>query len=321
MQGMKRFFWSAFLVFGLGGPASSWALPVDSIGTVIRDGKKYIRHEVEAGETWYAISRKYGVSFTELKLANRGSSDLLKTGQVLLVPLVDGKRGANRKHDTEPVTNTPDKTAVTATRFHTVGAGETLFGIARKYSVSVEDLRNWNDLQGNTLRKGQKLKIRLPEAAEPNPVKVHETIVPEQPPVEREPVRKPEPAAPATPESKPEPDVPVKVQPEKRSSEPEYVFTNGRKKVTEQGMAGWVGDEDINPNRYYALHHSAPNGTIIRVTNRMTNAAVFVKVVGRLPEAGENEGMIIKISKAAADKLGVIDQRFQVDLLYGVPEK
>lgn len=86
-------------------------------------------------------------------------------------------------------------------------------------------------------------------------------------------------------------------------------------------MAGWVGDEDINPNRYYALHRSAPNGTIIRVTNRMNNANVFVKVVGRLPDSGENEGMIIKISKAAADKMGVIDQRFQVDLLYGIQEK
>jgi hypothetical protein len=47
---------------------------------------------------------------------------------------------------------------------------------------------------------------------------------------------------------------------------------------------------------------------------------IYVKVVGRLPDTGENEGILIKVSKAGADKLGVIDERFQAQLVYGVSE-
>ncbi len=323
-MGMKRFR-IVFLLIGCLSVASAvHALPVDSIGTTTKDGKKYIRHEVESGQTWYAIARQYGVTFAELKLANRGSSDLLKPGQVLLVPAGRSKQSVERKHDIEPVPNTPDvqqkQKSTAGSKTHTVGAGETLYSISRKYSVSVEDLKKWNKLSGNTLNKGQKLVIQDGTPSTEHPVV--ETIVPEQPVPEKQ--RVPEPVVSVQPMPRPNHEVESEVKPKaevKPVAEPDYTFTNGRKKVTEQGMAGWVGDEDINPNRYYALHRSAPNGTIIRVTNRMNNANVFVKVVGRLPDSGENEGMIIKISKAAADKMGVIDQRFQVDLLYGIQEK
>lgn len=42
---------------------------------------------------------------------------------------------------------------------YTVAKGDTLSGLARKYSVSVSDLRKWNDLKGNNLRVGQTLKL------------------------------------------------------------------------------------------------------------------------------------------------------------------
>ncbi|MFM7218029.1 MAG: hypothetical protein ACKO1U_08435, partial [Bacteroidota bacterium] len=100
-----------------------------------------------------------------------------------------------------------------------------------------------------------------------------------------------------------------------------YVFAGSRKQVGEQGLATFIPDEDINPNKYYALHRSAPFGTIIKVTNKMNGKSVFVKVVGVLPDTGENDGIIIKISRSGADQLGVLDQRFQVDLLYGMPSQ
>ncbi|HET8764454.1 MAG TPA: transglycosylase SLT domain-containing protein [Rhodanobacter sp.] len=44
-------------------------------------------------------------------------------------------------------------------RTHRVKAGETLWQLARNYSVSVSDLRRWNHLQGASLRTGQVLKV------------------------------------------------------------------------------------------------------------------------------------------------------------------
>jgi rare lipoprotein A (peptidoglycan hydrolase) len=92
------------------------------------------------------------------------------------------------------------------------------------------------------------------------------------------------------------------------------------KEVTEQGTASWIDDEKVNPNKFYALHRSAPIGTIIKVTNTLNKQSVFVKVVGALPESAESANLLIKISKAAAKKLGVAEAKFQAELSYGVPQ-
>ena len=47
-----------------------------------------------------------------------------------------------------------------APHYHTVQAGNTLYSIARRYNVSIESLKQWNDLDGNMLSIGQKLEIR-----------------------------------------------------------------------------------------------------------------------------------------------------------------
>ena len=46
-------------------------------------------------------------------------------------------------------------------RRHRVVRGETLSQIARKYGVDIEDIKRWNNLRSNRLRRGQTLKIEL----------------------------------------------------------------------------------------------------------------------------------------------------------------
>jgi len=46
-----------------------------------------------------------------------------------------------------------------ATRYHTIKKGENLGSIARKYGVSVSNLKRWNNIAGTTIRAGKKLKI------------------------------------------------------------------------------------------------------------------------------------------------------------------
>lgn len=47
---------------------------------------------------------------------------------------------------------------------HRVITGETLFGIARNYKVTVDSLKKWNDLQGNNLNTGQNILVKPPES-------------------------------------------------------------------------------------------------------------------------------------------------------------
>ncbi len=43
---------------------------------------------------------------------------------------------------------------------HTVQQGETLFSIAQQYNIEVQQLRQWNDLQGNDLTVGESLIVK-----------------------------------------------------------------------------------------------------------------------------------------------------------------
>jgi len=42
---------------------------------------------------------------------------------------------------------------------YTVKKGDTLFGIAALFGVSVEDLKSWNRIHGNRIKVGQEIKI------------------------------------------------------------------------------------------------------------------------------------------------------------------
>jgi LysM repeat protein len=95
-------------------------------------------HVVKAGETLSAIAATHGVSVRELARANRlKDADKVRRGQKLLIP---------------------DKP--TAFVEHTVARGESLGAIAKRYKVSVADIRAYNELPDpDHITRGQKLSI------------------------------------------------------------------------------------------------------------------------------------------------------------------
>jgi rare lipoprotein A (peptidoglycan hydrolase) len=67
---------------------------------------------------------------------------------------------------------------------------------------------------------------------------------------------------------------------------------------------------------FLALHRTAPVGTIMQVRNQMNDLSVFVKVIGKLPDTGANDKVIVKLSKKAYERLAALDKRFRVELSY-----
>lgn len=66
--------------------------------------------------------------------------------------------------DREAVTSKPlpkhDEAEATKPRIHRVKRGETLFSIAQRYGVELNDLRKWNKLKGNKIQAGQNLRLQ-----------------------------------------------------------------------------------------------------------------------------------------------------------------
>jgi hypothetical protein len=90
--------------------------------------------------------------------------------------------------------------------------------------------------------------------------------------------------------------------------------TRGRR-ISSSGIAEEIEGSD-NSGKYLALHRSAPIGSLVQVRNAFNNQSVWVKVVGRLPDTGVNDKILIKLSSQAFTKLSPNDQRFRADVSY-----
>lgn len=146
-------------------------------------------YTVKSGDSLWSISKKYGITVDELKEANNLSSNLLSVGQNLLIPsketnvttdeyvVVKGDTlyGIANKFNTT-VDNlksinklTTDALAIgqilkipmnnSNTNIYKVEKGDTLYKIAQKYNITIDQLKNANNLNNNILSIGQELKI------------------------------------------------------------------------------------------------------------------------------------------------------------------
>ncbi|WP_207435457.1 LysM peptidoglycan-binding domain-containing protein [Sabulibacter ruber] len=111
-------------------------------------------HTVVAGETLYAVSRKYGVSVQDLQTWNNLTTGGISIGQQLIV----SAPAAPKTTVAQDSVTVPAAAAEPIT--HTVVAGETLYSISRKYGVSLQDLQTWNNKTDYKVSIGETLTIK-----------------------------------------------------------------------------------------------------------------------------------------------------------------
>jgi LysM repeat protein len=236
-------------------------------------------HVVAAKETMFSISQAYDVSIEEIKQWNSLADNSLSIGQELVI-----KKSGSR--------NVPPPALSPAKGFHIVAAKETMFSIAKQYNVTIQQIKDWNKLEGNEISIGQELRVAQP---------VKTVVVPVV----------------AANETKKE-VVTQTAPPRTEVKEQTIRISEGVKnadEISQSGLAELIEGTEGN-RKYLALHRSAPVGTILKVRNEMNNREVFVRVMGKLPDTALTDKLVIKISKSAYDRLGAIDQRFRVEVTY-----
>jgi membrane-bound lytic murein transglycosylase D len=120
-------------------------------------------HNVAAGETLYSISRRYGLTVAELKDANPDLVEPIKTGQVLQLPADrTPPAAANAAPQPSQVAFTPTVRSKPAATHYTIRRGDTLFSIARRFDVSVADIRRWNPALRHQVHAGKRIVIQQP---------------------------------------------------------------------------------------------------------------------------------------------------------------
>jgi LysM repeat protein len=295
--------------------------------------KGAVLHNVAPGETLFSISKKYGVDVQGVMKTNELKGNDLSVGQSLIItpatpaaetpkaaPMeaaistarvaatksapnkaesragkekVDNKKAKEEskieqaKAENAPAPKISSNSAPLVPgqwRSHTVSVGETLFSIASQYNSRVEDIITWNALTSNNLQQGQTLKVGRGEAEESK--------------------------------------VPIVGDPKVVSSVDEMMVTpteentsGGFKNIKENGQAELI-EGTGGHKKYLVLHRTAPVGTIMRVKNEENDVTIFARVVGTLPQTGDNSKLVIKLSQAAFDQLKAVNGRFPVEIMY-----
>ncbi len=140
------------------------------------DVSEYSVHPVVSGETLYSLEQRYGISHEEMMTFNPALQNGLKTGMKLKIPV------KKVMAEETPIAPANDKNI---SRYK-VEKGETLFSLASRFGVEVDDIKRANpSLFSRSLEAGETLLIPEPknttelkkENKEVVPDKVNESIV------------------------------------------------------------------------------------------------------------------------------------------------
>lgn len=125
-------------------------------------------HTVKAGETLWQIARIHGVKPADIQRWNGLTANAaLHPGQRLT--LANSKQPTLAKTDksTEKASAAPESSGPHKVGY-TVQSGDSLFAIANRFNVQIEDIVRWNQVNPRSLRPGQKLTLYVAESASIN---------------------------------------------------------------------------------------------------------------------------------------------------------
>ena len=116
-------------------------------------------YTAKKGDTPAKVAQHYGVPVGVLYEANpwMRSGSAIKSGRQVVVP-TGGSASVVVARQVSTVRE-PAGGGSSRGGYHTVRKGETLGGIARRYHMSTAQLKSWNNLSGNNIRVGQKLRV------------------------------------------------------------------------------------------------------------------------------------------------------------------
>jgi len=125
----------------------------------------FLEHKVKKGQTFTSIAKKYGTTVSALRKANHLSKrSTLKKGQVLKIPSDNISSVKAVKENGKPgkLSKVKGKKKLAAgknNRRYKVKRGDTLASLAKRFDVSVQELKKMNKLSDSSLKAGTTIKV------------------------------------------------------------------------------------------------------------------------------------------------------------------
>ena len=249
--------------------------------SIDKANQKIIDHKLIEGQTMFSLAKFYGLELIELLYFNAALKDEneIPLGTIVKIPIPN--RAIKRYK-----TNNFDESKH-ARIFYEVKKGETLYHIAKRlFKMPVEDVQARNEIPDFNIQPGQILHLGwISTNGIPQKIRSGKILPPEWA--------------------------------ESKWKARSYMQAKGiKRELGESGVAFWYRNSK-NTVDQYALHHAAPIGSVIEITNPMNKRTVHVKVTGRpSSKVYYGENVIIVLSHKTARMLGARDPRFYVKVKY-----
>lgn len=320
------------LLFVLSFILCAWQLAAQKDDLMVKQGEKglYLEHKVAPKESYFALGRLYNVhprfiaSYNKLDI-NKG----LQIDQKIRIPLTDTNFTRNGGKGTPVYAKVADK--------------ENLISISKKYNTPLANLRWWNKLTSDEIKKDTKLIVGFLLSNEMKSITISGSPK-NDPPVADEKKEKQPDVTDEVDLTKKEVKKVVedeeKAEKKEEKKDPPPVVKEIRK-VTVEGQGYFKNhfeqqikisppskDETVTAGifktlsgwedgKYYLLIDNVQPGTIVRIVNPSNNKAIYAKVLGEMSGIRQNQGLDIRISNAGAAALEITEQdKFIVKLNY-----
>lgn len=287
----------------------------------------FIEHKVKPKENWYSVGRMYSINPKEIATFNELSMDKgLKIDQQLRVPLNTSNFIQTGTNDGVPV-------------YHKVQAKEGLLKVASTYGMSLAGIKNLNGLNTDQINAGVSLiigylgptmqnstvsiatkteaQVSVTEQVSETPVQNNKVAVPSSEGKQTAPKEMPKEASAKPVVKTPAPvnqsQVPV-AETKSTASTSNNFFATGFSQQTKDGKEQKIENPSYGifksssgwqDGKYYLLMNDVVPGTIVKISAAQTGKVIYAKVLGAVPPGKESEGMLLRLSNAAAAALGV----------------
>ena len=289
----------------------------------------YITHTLKQGESLSALAEQYHTNVGDIMRLNGMHADTkLVYGSKIKIPSAQKTVVKSSQVSTNTPATPPAATSGEIT--HVVAKGETLYSISKKFNVSVDQLKAWNNLSDESAKIGTLLIVNEQGVNKLASKPAQKQKVVAAPQAQKATVAAPETKEPVI-ENKPDNTKPAtsgyvtdNIQPAMQavnhmsaSATAENVssysgegffapqFVNKKRKdmqsvsgvsKTFKTASGWAD------GKYYILANDIEPGTIVKITADNGNS-VYAKVLWNMGDMKENAGINFRVSNATAAAL------------------
>ncbi|MFN8276245.1 MAG: LysM peptidoglycan-binding domain-containing protein [Chitinophagales bacterium] len=234
-----------------------------------------IIHEVQKGETLYAIAKSYGVKVSLLKELNQLDDDLkIKLGQKLLIRVPDGEAMYQKPAPAQSPMANPEPAPKPKETETKPASPATIQKPVAPAVQPVETPGYSSEAREKAMAEQQRRDSAKSETATPS----------------------------------------ASANPDDYETLYNQYATQGKSKRTIRGLGTFLHSSSTPGNQFLALYNYAETGSIIKITNLMSKRTIYVKVIGKVPGNEAQTDVVLKVSQQAADVLKVSEEKFLVEV-------